>query len=375
VDVKTFATELARSLTRRGISKELAVKHAVSLVRTFDEDDLREITAYTSSEDFADLSDSLADLIKEKDDVPAPRKESTAPEKADPPEDPRIATGEIQIPKTSDSGARLSDTQTVPVVHTQQFSAVKTPAPDPIDENMKTKAVGIIRDPMADNMKTRIAGITIEEESSPAEDIGSTRTFVTIKDKSTKEPSEMRSAHDWTEEDSGFDGAVVDIVYDEGNDQEIYLEDTESDENKKVELTKRGKAFFWTIAVGTSPITLACAVAVLAVFALGILTVCALIVACLVLVCAEAVLGSCITLVGVIYGAIQMIEGNMATGLFEMGLGIAVGGLALALGILTYNFAVLVLPYAMKQLLTFEGYSLKRVGPMINRFREECNRL
>ena len=65
----------------------------------------------------------------------------------------------------------------------------------------------------------------------------------------------------------------------------------------------------------------------------------------------------------------------MATGLFEMGLGIAVGGLALALGILTYNFAVLVLPYAMKQLLTFEGYSLKRVGPMINRFREECNRL
>ena len=142
-----------------------------------------------------------------------------------------------------------------------------------------------------------------------------------------------------------------------------------------MELTKRGKAFFWTIAIGTSPLTLACTIAVLAFFALGIVTVCALIVACLLLVCGEAVAGSALALVGVIYGTIQIIGGNIATGLFEIGLGIASGGVALALGILTYNFAVLVLPYALKQLLTFEGYCIKRVGPMLNRFREECNRL
>ena len=372
MDVKTFATELARSLAKRGIKKELAVKHAVSLVRTFDEDDLREITAYTSSEDFADLSDSLADLIKEKDTDPTTENKSEIPHAIDPPEDPRIATGEIQLPKTTDSGARLSDTQAVPVVHTQQFSAIKDPAALAVDENMKTKAIGVIKDPVAENMKTKIAGIQKVPEAAE-ENVESTRTFTAVKENQPEQ--KKKSSHDWTEEDSGFDGAVVDIVYDERNDQEIYLEDGEHDENKKVELTKRGKAFFWSIAIGTSPLSFTCALAVLAVFALGIITVCALIVACLLLVCAEAVAGSALTLVGVIYGAIQMIEGNTATGLFELGLGIVSGGIALALGILTYNFAVLVLPYGLKQLLTFEGYCLKRVGPMINRFREECNRL
>jgi uncharacterized membrane protein len=221
-------------------------------------------------------------------------------------------------------------------------------------------------------MKTKIAGIQKVPEAAE-ENIESTRTFTAVKENQPEQ--KKKSSHDWTEEDSGFDGAVVDIVYDERNDQEIYLEDEEHDENKKVELTKRGKAFFWSIAIGTSPLSFTCALAVLAVFALGIITVCALIVACLLLVCAEAVVGSALTLVGVIYGAIQMIEGNTATGLFELGLGIVSGGIALALGILTYNFAVLVLPYGLKQLLTFEGYCLKRVGPMINRFREECNRL
>ena len=388
MDVKTFATELARSLTKRGIKKELAVKHAVSLVRTFDEDDLREITAYTSCEDFSDLSDSLADLIKEKDTSSAAEKEAEIPARIDPPEDTKIATGEIQLPKTTDYGARLSDTQTVPVIHTQKFTPIRESAAPVEDENMKTKAIGIVRDPMADNMKTRVVGIPtdpdvdnmktrvvdiIKETADNDESSESTRTFVAVKDGAAEE--KKKSPRDWTEDDDGFDGAVVDVIYDEKSDQEIYLEDEEQDENKKVKLTKRGKGFFWSIAIGTSPLTFTCALAVLAVFALGIVTVCALIVACLLLVCAEAVCGSGLTLIGVIYGVIQMLEGNTATGLFELGLGIASGGAFLALGILTYNFAVLVLPYGLKQLLTFEGYCLKRVGPMINRFREECNRL
>ena len=48
MDVKTFATLLSKELVDRGIPGEIAVKHAVSLVRTFDEEDLREISSYTS---------------------------------------------------------------------------------------------------------------------------------------------------------------------------------------------------------------------------------------------------------------------------------------------------------------------------------------
>ena len=59
MDVKTFAAELSRALAKRGIPRETAVKHAVSLVRTFDEEDLREITLYKTAEDFDDLSEAM----------------------------------------------------------------------------------------------------------------------------------------------------------------------------------------------------------------------------------------------------------------------------------------------------------------------------
>ena len=127
--------------------------------------------------------------------------------------------------------------------------------------------------------------------------------------------------------------------------------------------------------MATSPVTVLISLIVLSVFALGIAAICAVIALTLVLVCAEAVLGSGLTLVGVIYGAIEIISGHPGIGIYEIGLGICCGGLALCLGILTYNLAVLGLPYILKQLLTFEGYCLKRVGPMVERFREECNRL
>ena len=146
-------------------------------------------------------------------------------------------------------------------------------------------------------------------------------------------------------------------------------------EQEKVALTKRGRKFFIGIIILTSPLLLLAAVTVLGFFALGILAVCALFATALLLVCTEAVLGSTVTLVGVIYGAICIVSGAMGEGLFEMGLGICCGAVFLCLGILTYNFASLVLPYVMKRLISFEGYCLKRLGPIVNRFREECNRL
>jgi len=182
--------------------------------------------------------------------------------------------------------------------------------------------------------------------------------------------------------DTASDVTIVNLPVDRPSDgeeepQEIYLDEevAEEEEDKKVVLTPRAKAFFWGIAVATGPVWLIISLLVLSVFALGIVTVCAFIVAALLLVCAEAVAGSGLTLVGIIYGAIEIVSGNPGIGIYEIGLGICCGGLALCLGILTYNLAVLGLPYILKQLLTFEGYCLKRVGPMLERFREECNRL
>ena len=352
VDVKSFATMLARELAKRGISRELAVKHAVSLVRTFDEEDLREVSAYTTSEDFADLTESLADLIRDKED------------------EIKSGAGPAPAPKTAPE-APLGDTVRIPVqrpaVPTDKTVAIPVQNPAvPMDKTVAIPIGAPAEDtPVApsDNMKTR--AFRVDTGELPSEH---TRRFDGIG------PSEIPIKTDTASDITLINLPMVD---DYSENQEIYLDDEEEEyeEEAPVVLTKRGKTFFWTITVVAFPIILLAAILVLGVFALGIVAVCAFMAAVFGLVCCEAVAGSGLTLVGIIYGAIEIVSGNVGIGIYEIGLGICCGAVALCLGILTYNFAVRVLPYALKQLITFEGYCLKRVRPMVRRFREECNRL
>ncbi len=382
VDTKAFAAELARSLAHRGVDRDSAIKHAVSLVRTFDEDDLKEISAYTCAEDFSELSDRLADFIKEKD-----KGQRTSEQKDDEDEDMKIVS---KIPSSSQkSDPFMASTVVIPTVNTDKA------IPDP--DNMKTKIVDLapaegngadnektriidlsqsnkddasvqLADPLADNMKTRIIG-TVNESTG---DNMHTRAFAGIK-------TEDISLDDIASGDTCVniplhDTSDTEAVFEE---KEVYLaeDDPENEDNGKVELTTRGKKYFVSITVLASPFLLVFSLIVLTFFGLSIAVICALIVLCLALVCIEAVLGSVLSIVGIIYGAIQIVGGNIGIGLYEMGLGIALGGLAMALGILTYSLASLALPYALKQVISFEGYCFKRIKPMINRFREECNRL
>lgn len=343
VDVKSFATLLAKELARRGIPREIAVKHAVSLVRTFDEEDLREISAYTSCEEFADLSDSLAELIKDKNvlkTLPAEKSPDLRTEPAAEPVDP-AATGTFTVQKKKEEpDVSMGATREIPV----QGGAERS---DGL-EHMKTKAFDM-----------EIRGVSAH-----------TQAFTGLR------TSDITIKTDTSSEITMINLPVADSYSDD--EPEIYINEEDEDygdEEEKVVLTKRGRGFFVGIAIATAPFTLILALLVLSVFAIGIVAVCAFIAASLLAVCGEAVVGSGLTLVGVIYGAIEIVSGNMATGIYEIGLGICCGGVALCLGILTYNFAVVLLPYFLKQLIAFEGYCLKRVGPMLNRFREECNRL
>ena len=329
MDVKTFAALLAKELAKREIPKELAVRHAVSLVRTFDEEDLREISSYTSPEEFSELADSLAGLIRDKEQLKRRSAER------------RSASSDLSSPAENAA--------------TATFKSVSEKGEEKQKANVSAKDTCV-----SESMKTKAYKLESGELN------GSTQTFAGIK---TSDISLQSGVSEITE----VNIPAVKSAYSDTEEQEIYLD--EEDDGERVVLTKRGRAFFWGIAVITSPVTLLITLAVLGVFALGIVAVCALVVASLLLVLGEAVVGSGLTLVGVIYGAVEIVSGNVGIGIYEIGLGICCGAVFLALGILTYNFSVLVLPYILRQLISFEGYCLKRVAPMINRFREECNRL
>ena len=60
--------------------------------------------------------------------------------------------------------------------------------------------------------------------------------------------------------------------------------------------------------------------------------------------------GCCISLIGIVYGVIQLVAGETPIGLFEIGLGVIVVGSVLLIGVLVYNFAMRLIPFAMKQL-------------------------
>lgn len=289
--IKDFAAALADELCSRSIMRDEAMKHTLTLIKTLTEDDIREISEYSSAEDFTELSDSLAELIIEKRKKAENTNNTNEKNDAESPgSDRNIHTADI-----SDIGA------------TRSFDIA--PHPTPVADDMTQTAV---RDPV------------------PASD----------------------------------DSEV----------QEIYLEEGTAI-REKVVLTNRGRGFFISIAVLTSPLWICLSALVLAVFGLSIAAVCILIAATLCVVCIEAACGGVLTLVGFIWGITQIFTSHIGIGIYEMGLGVVIGGAALGAGILIYNFSVVVLPRFLKHLISFEGYCLRHVGPMLDRMREECNRL
>lgn len=89
---------------------------------------------------------------------------------------------------------------------------------------------------------------------------------------------------------------------------------------------------------------------------------------------AVVAVGSAISLVGVIYGIVQLFT-SLPTGLYEIGLGVITAGVVMLLGILLYNFAIRLVPILFKQVLKLFKFTLKKVKLLFNYFRKECAKI
>lgn len=382
--VNEFARTLAKELAARGVGRDEAIKHSAALVRTFSREDLREVEDYGCADDFKELSDSLAALIfsraereskaiensadaamSETEYASADKTEYAAGETECAAGETERAAGDVSADTAAntDGGVKVCEPD-------RAFGAEKGREPDnaEIRESEKTEAESTADRETAASVP---ASDTLRINTA---DIGSTRAFDSVRAECaptgtvTAPTSVVSVGHS---EERGV--AAKDIA--DGDTQEIYLDEETSPIREKTVLTSRGKVFFWVITVFTSPLWICCGALIMCVFGIAVAAVCAFMAACICLVCAEAAAGGAVALVGIIYGISRIFTGSPAAGIFEIGLGIAVGGVALALGILTYNFAVVVLPGLLRQLISFEGYCLRRIPPALDRFREECNRL
>jgi hypothetical protein len=122
----------------------------------------------------------------------------------------------------------------------------------------------------------------------------------------------------------------------------------------------KSRALYWLIVIICIPFIIA-----LALVAIGIYIAFWLVLALLMIFTIAALIvfvtaGAVVSVVGIVYGIIQVIKGMTPVGLFEIGLGITVGAAVIFVGILIYNFAVRLIPFAMKQLARLLGFAFRR---------------
>ncbi len=131
---------------------------------------------------------------------------------------------------------------------------------------------------------------------------------------------------------------------------------------------------FWILFAVSLPITVPLALLAVGIFAAVWAVLGALIVGAIAALAAAVAGGTGLSLIGIIYGAVQMFT-SIPVGLYEIGAGIIVAGAVMFIGILLYNFAVRLVPVLIKQVWRLFRYLLGRLKELFNFLRKESAKL
>lgn len=141
-------------------------------------------------------------------------------------------------------------------------------------------------------------------------------------------------------------------------------------EEEKVQGTK----MFWGLFALSLPVTLPLALVVLGVFGVMWGATAAVMVGAVAALIATVCLGCVLSLVGIIYGIVQM-GTAVPIGLYEIGIGVIIAGITMCVGILIYNFAVRLVPVLFKLVWKLFKYALKRLKELFNYLKKESAKL
>jgi len=138
------------------------------------------------------------------------------------------------------------------------------------------------------------------------------------------------------------------------------------DKKKKMKnkdsVKKTGNEWLYVaLLVITIPIVIALVLIAMVLY-LGFWIVLALaMIACIAVLIVFVTVGAIVSLVGIVYGVVQLITGQIPVGLFEVGLGVIVGSAVMFVGILVYNFAVRFIPFGMRLLAKLFGAGFRAI--------------
>jgi len=342
-----FLKELKKALTDKGFDATVVDNEIASVSAYFSEEGLEEIEIPVG-----EMAEEISTLISEQT----------------PPADPAASVGleqfELEDPKTPDLPANEEENKAPEIVI--PAAAVEATAPAAEEEDV------------TDNLET---DQPLDPEVEPeGEKLHSPKALFDPKEKDASAPAEkaqQSTASKTVDPNASLDFDDEDDVktYEKGSvlgakkkkeataQPETPAVDHEIDEFSYAEFDEekvKSPAFTVLLIFALPLIALLSLVAV--VIYLGFWVLLALVmIAVVAFLIAFVAAGVTVALVGIVYGVIMMLKGNVPVGLFEIGLGICVGAAVMFFGILIYNFAIRLIPFAMKMLAKLLGFAFVKV--------------
>ncbi len=153
--------------------------------------------------------------------------------------------------------------------------------------------------------------------------------------------------------------------------QEDGVEEAPEKPKKAKRKKVKGTPLFWTLFFLSMPIWGMLLLIVCALFLGMYLVLIGGIVLFVLALVVVAVGGTALALYGIVYGIIECFA-SVPAGLFEIGLGVALGGAALLAGVLLYNIAIRFFPWVIGKLSVLVRFTAGKLGDLYYLIKKEC---
>ena len=141
-------------------------------------------------------------------------------------------------------------------------------------------------------------------------------------------------------------------------------------------MSQRAKTAYIIGLVLLIPLLIALIVMITVVFLALYAVVAAMVVAFAVALVVIAAVGTALSLMAIIFGIIQLVQGAAAPiGIYEIGLGVVAGGITLGLSILLYNFIVRLAPFLFIKIFALYKFLFKQLTKLLGLVKGACSKL
>ncbi|GEM_PF-2166960 len=337
MEKKEFISQLRDELLKRGFRSETVEAEMIPVASYFDENGMNDIEVSVN-----DMADEISEMLKEKGEEPAENTEPDVQEFEDI-ESALKASADVAPKAETDSGKKGKKGK-----KSEEKPAVDTPA-----ETENTVIAAACEEESDDDVKIA-APFSANKVAKEAEE--DTAVEITDEELEQYRPGEKKD----DVKTAGFIGKLIVKIKGAAKKSSESVDEYESNAQADDYEDKKFRIIFWILFAIALPFLITLSALMIFIYIAFWVALALVMIVLIAGLIAFVFAGVTVALVGIIYGVIMIIKGSAPVGLFEIGLGITVGAVVMFAGILVYNFAIRLIPFAMKLLAKLLGLAFRR---------------